>query len=139
MNKVKIGIIGIGNMGSAHCKTFVDGKIENAELVAVADLRSDRRQWAKENLPVNVHIYENDEELIKSDVCDAVMVAVPHYQHPGITIKALQSGLHVLCEKPAGVYTKQVKEMNEVAKKTDKVFALMFNQRTNSCYRKMHE
>ena len=67
------------------------------------------------------------------------LTSLPHYQHPGITIKALQAGLHVLCEKPAGVYTKQVREMNEVADKSDRVFALMLNQRTNSCYRRMHE
>ena len=67
------------------------------------------------------------------------LTSLPHYQHQGITIKALQAGLHVLCEKPAGVYTKQVREMNEVADKSDRVFALMFNQRTNSCYRRMHE
>ena len=67
------------------------------------------------------------------------LTSLPHYQHQGITIKALQAGLHVLCEKPAGVYTKQVREMNEVADKSDRVFALMFNQQTNSCYRRMHE
>ncbi len=67
------------------------------------------------------------------------LTSLPHYQHQGITIKALQAGLHVLCEKPAGVYTKQVREMNEVANKSDRVFALMFNQRTNSYYRRMHE
>ena len=74
-----------------------------------------------------------------SKVCDAVIVAVPHYQHPELTIYGLQHGLHVLCEKPAGVYTKQVREMIEVSEKSDKVFAMMFNQRTNCVYRKMHE
>ena len=67
------------------------------------------------------------------------MIAVPHYQHPELSIDALQHNLHVMCEKPAGVYTKQVREMNEVAKKTNRVFAMMFNQRTNCVYRKMHE
>ena len=58
------------------------------------------------------------------------------YQHPELSIDALQHNLHVMCEKPAGVYTKQVREMNEVAKKTNRVFAMMFNQRTNCVYRK---
>ncbi len=139
MEKVRIGVVGIGNMGSAHSRTLLSGAVENAELVAVADVKESRREWAKEALPSSVRIFESDEALIASGCCDAVFVVVPHYQHPGITIKALQAGLHVLCEKPAGVYTKQVREMNEVADKSDRVFALMFNQRTNSCYRRMHE
>jgi predicted dehydrogenase len=68
-----------------------------------------------------------------------VVVAVPHYDHPKLVIDALESGHHVVCEKPAGVYTKQVKEMNEVAAKSDKLFTMMFNQRTNCVYRKMHD
>ena len=139
MDKVKIGIIGIGNMGSGHCGTLLKGTIENAELAAVADVKENRRKWAAENLPDCVKIYESDKELIRSGSCDAVLIAVPHYQHPEITIRALEAGLNVLCEKPAGVYTKQVREMNEAAAKSDKVFALMFNQRTDHRYRKMHE
>lgn len=139
MDKVKIGIIGIGNMGSGHCGTLLKGTIENAQLAAVADVKESRRKWARENLPDCVKIYESDKELIQSASCDAVLIAVPHYQHPEITIRALEAGLNVLCEKPAGVYTKQVREMNEAAARSDKVFALMFNQRTDHRYRKMHE
>jgi predicted dehydrogenase len=68
-----------------------------------------------------------------------VLIATPHYLHPEFVIYALQHGVHALSEKPAGVYTLQVREMNEVAKKSDKVFAIMFNQRTNCVYRKLHE
>ena len=70
---------------------------------------------------------------------DAVLIATPHYFHPPYVIEALNKGLHVMSEKPAGVYTKQVREMNEVADKSDKIFAIMFNQRTNCLYRKAHE
>lgn len=69
----------------------------------------------------------------------AVTVAVPHYQHPELSIRALKKGLHVVCEKPAGVYAKQVKEMNAEAAKSDKLFTMMYNQRTNPLYIKMHE
>ncbi|RZT02280.1 Gfo/Idh/MocA family protein [Cuneatibacter caecimuris] len=139
MDKVRLGIIGVGNMGSGHSQNLVEGKVPEIELTAVADLKENRRQWAKENLPETVKIYETGEELIESGACDAVLVAVPHYDHPKYVMQALQHGLHVMCEKPAGVYTKQVREMNEEAKKYDKVFAMMFNQRTNCVYRKMHE
>ena len=69
----------------------------------------------------------------------AVIVAVPHYFHPEIVIYALKKGLNVICEKPAGVYTKQVKKMMEVAKTAKGLFTMMFNQRTNCLYRKMRE
>ncbi len=74
-----------------------------------------------------------------SGLCDAVLLSIPHYQHPELSMAAMDHGLHVMCEKPAGVYTKQVREMNEHAAKSGKVFAMMFNQRTNCVYRKMHE
>ena len=139
MEKVKIGIIGIGNMGTSHAKTITEGKVPELELVAVADRQEGRRQWCKEHLPETIQIFEEGSDLIASGVCDAVLVAVPHYQHPELSMEALQHNLHVLCEKPAGVYTKQVREMNEAAAKSDRVFAMMFNQRTNCVYRKMHE
>lgn len=139
MDKVRLGIIGIGNMGSGHAHNLIEGEVPEMELVAVADLKADRREWAKQNLPESVQIFEDGDSLIESHCCDAVLVAVPHYDHPRLVIKALENGIHAMCEKPAGVYTKQVREMNEAAAKSDKVFGMMFNQRTNHVYRKMKE
>jgi predicted dehydrogenase len=139
MDKVRLGIIGIGNMGSGHLKSILEGKVPEMEVTAVADRQEGRRAWAKENLPESVVIFEEGTDLIAAGVCDGVLIAVPHYQHPELTIDAMNHGLHVMCEKPAGVYTKQVREMNDAAKKCDRVFGMMFNQRTNCIYRKMHE
>jgi predicted dehydrogenase len=136
---VKLGIIGIGNMGSSHVKSILEGKTPDIRLVAVSDRREARRQWAKETLSEDVAVFEDGNDLIESRICDAVLIAVPHYQHPELTMLAFEYNQHVLCEKPAGVYTKQVREMNEAAAKSDRVFAMMFNQRTNCLYRKMHE
>ena len=139
MNKVRLGIIGIGNMGSGHVESILDGKVPEIELAAVADLRESRRQWAEETLPENVKIFETAEELLDYPDMDAVLVAIPHYDHPKYVMEALKRGFHAMCEKPAGVYTKQVREMNEEAAKHDLVFGMMFNQRTNHIYRKLHE
>lgn len=138
-NKVKLGIIGIGGMGSGHCRTLLRGEVPEVELTAVADIKESRRQWAKENLPENVAIFSSAEELITSGTCDAILIVTPHYEHPRLAILGLQNGLHVLSEKPAGVYTKQVRELIKESEKSDKVFAVMFNQRTNHVYRKMYE
>lgn len=139
MDKVRLGIIGVGNMGTGHIKNIMDGKCPEIELTAVADRKAERREWAKANLPESVTIFTEGEDLIKSDACDAILIAVPHYQHPGLAMMGFENGKHVMCEKPAGVYTLEVRKMNEAAAKSDRTFAMMFNQRTNCVYRKMHE
>lgn len=140
MNQVRLGIIGIGNMGTNHCRCILNGEVPEMVLTAVADIKEQRRKWAEENLSGDVKIFENAEGLLDSKEVDAVLIATPHYEHPGIVMKAMQRGIHVMCEKPAGVYTKQVREMNEEAgRHPDVVFGMMFNQRTNHIYRKMHE
>ncbi len=139
MEKVKIGIIGIGGMGGSHATYLAKGEIPQAELTAVCDLNPERLQWAKENLGENVQIFDSPEVFYASKAMDAVMVATPHYDHSPLAIKAFESGYHVLIEKPAGVYTKQVRIMNEAAEKSGKVFGIMFNQRTNPLYQKLRD
>ena len=139
MTKVRLGSIGVGNMGSGHAANILAGKCPEIELTAVADRREARRQWAKDTLPEGTAIFEEGSDLIQSGLCDAVHICTPHYQHPTLAMEAFAAGLHVMCEKPAGVYTKAVREMNEAAEKSGKAFAMMFNQRTNCVYRKMHE
>lgn len=142
MEKVRYGIIGVGNMGSTHAKNFLKGKIENGVLTAICDIKPQRME-AVTSLELegakDVATFTDYHDMFKSGLIDAVIIAVPHYFHPPMAIEAFHAGLHVVCEKPAGVYTKQVKEMNAEAAKTDKLFTMMFNQRTNCFYRKMHE
>ncbi len=138
MEKVKLGIIGVGNMGSGHIKNIQEGKCPDIEITAVADLKQSALDNLKEKLP-NAKFFNDPIEMMDSKEIDAVIVATPHYDHPGLSIEAMKRGIHVMCEKPAGVYTKQVVEMNEVAKDCDVVFGMMFNQRTNPMYIKMRE
>ncbi len=139
MNEVRIGIIGLGGMGSNHAKMILSGQVPRLRLTAVADVSQSRLDWAKENLPEDMALFSDGRALIDSGKCDAVLIATPHYFHPEYVVYALEHGVHALSEKPAGVYTKQVRAMNEAAEKSDKVFAIMFNQRTNCVYRKLHE
>lgn len=139
MEKVRLGIIGIGGMGTNHVNTIMRGEVPNIELTAVADIRPARLDWAKENLPDTIGIFDDGYKLIDSGKVDAVLIATPHYLHPDYVKYALLHDVHALSEKPAGVYTRQVREMNEIAEKSDKTFAIMFNQRTNCIYRKLHE
>ena len=110
MNKVRLGIIGIGNMGTGHAENILSGLCPEIVLTAAADRRASRRAWVKEHIP-GAAVFTEGEELIASGQCDAVLIAVPHYQHPGLAISAFRHGLHAMVEKPAGVYTLQVREM----------------------------
>ena len=138
--KIRLGIIGIGSMGAAHAKNVAAGKCPDFVLTAVADIKPDRLAWAAAELPASVKRYDSAEALLERGEVDACMICVPHYDHPKYAIACMQRGIHVMVEKPAGVYTKQVREMNEEAKRhPDVVFGMMFNQRTNCIYRKVRE
>ena len=138
--KVKLGIIGCGKMGSSHAKTLRDGKCPDFELTAIADINPDRIAWAKENLPAGITYFDDTIAMLDSGLVEACIVAVPHYDHPRYAIECMKRGIHVMVEKPAGVYTKQAREMNEEAARHPEVkFGMMFNQRTNHVYRKMRE
>ncbi|MEK8129326.1 Gfo/Idh/MocA family oxidoreductase [Paenibacillus filicis] len=139
MTKVRIGLVGLGNMGTGHAKYLIDKEVPNGELAAICDLREDRLAWAAEHLGDNVKRFTSYEALLDSGDVDAVIINTPHYFHPEQAIQALRKGLHVLIEKPAGVYTKQVREMNEAAKESGRVFGIMYNQRTNPLYAKLRD
>lgn len=138
-SKVRLGIIGVGNMGSGHIANILAGKCPEIEVRAVADVNPARLEYAKSRLGDGIGLFNTAEEMLDSGMIEAALIAVPHYFHPKYAIECFKRGIHVMCEKPAGVYTKQVKEMNEAAKKADVVFGMMFNQRTDCLYRKMRE
>ena len=141
MDKVRYGIIGLGNQGSTYAtKIFDGGKAVDAVVTAFCDIDQTKIDALKAKTTNKDAVYFTDYiEMLDSGLCDAVLVEVPHYQHPEMVIECLKRGIHVICEKPAGVYTKQVKEMNAVAERSDAKFGMMFNQRTNCLYRKMRE
>ena len=138
MRKIKFGIVGMGNQGSHYANLLKDGKIENGVLACVCDNNPVKLENAKNKFTEIVY-FADYKEMLDSGECEAVLVETPHYQHPEIVMECLKRGIHVICDKPAGVYTKQVREMNELASKSGAKFAMMFNQRTNCVYRKMKE
>lgn len=138
--KIKAGIIGIGNMGSGHAGSFLKGLCPDFELVAAADNNPDRLNWARESLSKEITYFEDALAMLDSGLVQACLICVPHYDHPRFAMECMKRGIHVMVEKPAGVYTRQVREMNaEADKHPDVVFGMMFNQRTNCVYRKMRE
>ncbi len=141
MEKVKIGLIGVGNMGSAVADMIgLKGDCPELELAAICDSNPDRIEWAKERFKdLDVKLFDNAEDMFKAKVVDAVYIGTPHYDHPVLAMQAFDYGLHVISEKPAGVYTKNVREMNEKAKKAGVTFGVMFQTRTTPSFRKAKE
>ena len=139
--KIKLGIIGVGNMGSGHAGNIRDGKCPDFEITALADNNPERLEWVKEQkYGENITYFDNAIEMLDSGLIEACIIAVPHYEHCLFAIECMKRGIHVMVEKPAGVYTKQVREMNAVADEhPEVVFGMMFNQRTNCVYRKVKE
>lgn len=139
MDKVRLGVIGLGNMGSGHVKDNAAGCHREVEITAVCDIDPVRLEERKGLVGHEVAAFTSSDKLIESGLVDAVLIATPHYFHPTIAIAAFNHGLNVLSEKPAGVYTKAVREEIEVAKKSGKVFGIMYNQRTRPSFQKLRE
>lgn len=140
-DKVRYGIVGIGKQGSRYAGQLFAGMDKNGVLSAVCDIAEDRREWAKNKFGDKVKVFENYEDMFSSGLIDAVIIDTPHYAHPVIAKKALEMNLHALSDKPAGVYTKAVREVAEYAKseKPQLKFGLLYNQRTSKIYKKAKE
>ena len=134
MNQIKLGIIGMGNMGSGHFRNVQEGKCPSVKVTAVCDINPERLKNLGE-----IASFTDADKMLESGLVDSVLIAVPHYLHPVMAIKCFEHKIHVLTEKPAGVYARQVREMNEAAAKAGVKFGIMFNQRTNPLYAKARE
>ena len=131
---VRLGIIGFGAQGGMYAGLLADGKVPGMTLGAIADIDPAKQELAAQK-HAGVPFYDDYLAMLDSGDVDAVVTTVPHYLHPEMTIAAIGKGIHTLTEKPAGVYTKQVQEMNDfAAAHPETTFAIMFNQRTNPVY-----
>jgi predicted dehydrogenase len=125
-------------MGNAHLGGLVRGEVPRATATAVADSDPARLDHIRKTHP-DIACFDSAQAMYASGKVDAVLISTPHYEHPPLAIAAMKAGLHVLSEKPSGVYTKQVRELNAAAEKSDRVFGVMFNQRTIPAHQKVKE
>ncbi|MDB6067574.1 MAG: oxidoreductase [Pedosphaera sp.] len=137
MNKVRLGIIGMGNIGSHHAEYLRSGKVNRCELVAVCSTSP-----AKLEKYQPLKIYGSGEDLIDSGTVDAVLIATPHYQHTSLGIAALENGLHVMVEKPISAHKADAERLIAAHRKSRRkklVFAGMFQLRAEPRYLKIRE
>jgi len=137
-NTIRVGVIGIGNMGTAHAACLQKGAVDGLSLAAVCDCNPQKRAVCVEKFP-SVPFFDDWQQLIAAKAVDAVIIATPHRFHAHIAQAALEAGLHVMCEKPVDITVSAARRLNEAAAKSDRVFGIMFNQRTNPLFAKARE
>ena len=138
MEKIRLGIIGMGNMGTGHLQYIKDGLCPKIEVTAFADIDPQKLNRAK-NMQPSAAAFSDATEMLDSGFIDSALIAVPHYGHPEYAMECFKRGIHVMLEKPAGVYTSRVREMNDAAEKSGVKFGIMFNQRTSPLFMKARE
>ena len=132
-------------MGCNYARMIADGKVQGIEIAAVTRITPKRKEGLKDIFEKGVPIYPSAEELFgavrkKELKVDAVLIVTPHLAHAKLAVEAMKLGLHVLCDKPAGAYSRQARQMREEAEKHEGlVFGMMFNQRMNPVHQKIRE
>jgi predicted dehydrogenase len=135
--QVKVGIIGVGGMGMGHHHNITTNLVPSAIIAAVCDVDPTRLEPHQGK---GYALFADASELISSGLCDAVVIATPHYYHTTLAIAAINAGLHVLTEKPLSVHKADCEKViaaYESRPDKTKIFSEMFNQRTDNTYLKM--
>ncbi|WP_228845462.1 Gfo/Idh/MocA family protein [Phototrophicus methaneseepsis] len=128
--KVRIGVVGVGIMGGSHVRDVIS--LPNAELAAICDIDTQKSLLAADH---DVPFFTDYNEMLAMDGLDAIIIATPHYDHPGISLAALEKGIHVLVEKPVAVHINEAQRMNDGYEAALKIypslkFGVVFMQRT---------
>jgi predicted dehydrogenase len=128
-SSVRLGVIGLGNIGRLHIQNIQSGAIGRCELAAVCStVPAELAHYP------GVPAFAESRDLIRSGLVDAVLIATPHYSHTAIGIDALGRGLHVLVEKPISVHKADAERLIAAHTDESQVFAAMFNQRTSPLF-----
>ena len=141
---IRTAVIGVGNMGSKYAAILQDKLIDGMELSALTRVREPYRSLLQKSIDSGIPVFESSDKLFDavengSLKIDAVIIATPHFSHEELAIRAFNSGLHVLCDKPSGVYSRQARLMEEAADMSGKVFSMVFNQRTLPIHKHLKE
>lgn len=136
MEPIRWGIVGPGKIARSFANDLK--LVENARLVAVASRNMQRaRSFAQEYGTPKV--FDNYDELFKTDEVEVIYIATPHVFHKDLAIRAMENGKHVLCEKPLGVNSGEVDAMIKVANENGVFLMEALWSRFNPTIRKVKE
>lgn len=137
--QVRLGIVGMGAQGGFYAKAIAEGMVDNITVTAICDVDPGKQERARQFFPA-ASFFTDYRAMIDSGEVDAIVTTIPHYDHVEVGIYALEHGVHLLGEKPAGVYTAEVKRLMAVADAHPQLtFAIMFNQRNNPLYQRIKQ
>ena len=135
VDNVRIGIIGMGNIGKHHATYLLEGKVAHCHLAAVCSTSPDK---LADYAAKGVKVFGDAMELIRSKSVDAVIIATPHYQHTSLGIAAFEAGLHLMVEKPISAHKADAEKLIAAHQKNPKLaFGGMFQLRVEPRYEKI--
>lgn len=112
---LKVALIGVGGISGAHIPAWE--KQKDAQLVALCDIRPERMEKYS-----NKRCYTDFDEMLKNEKIDILDICLPTYLHAEYSIKALENGINVICEKPISLKREDVKKVYAAAKKNNVKF-----------------
>ena len=144
-NKIlRVALIGVGNMGKKYAQMIVSGEVANMKLTAVVIRRDELMEWGEALVNVDgghVRIFRSADDMFKAEdvdtLFDAVIIATPHKIHAKLAVQAFSLGKDVLCDKPAASDIGEALTMNEAAKKSERIYGMVFHQRLYPKYMKI--
>ena len=129
---VKVGIVGFGFMGNMHFRCYEAN--DDAKVVAICDADENKLKGGgtagniggtEEALDLTgVELFTDFDKMLKDADLDVVSVTLPTHMHRDFTVKALEAGFNVMCEKPMAIDTVQCQEMIDAAEKNGKVLQI---------------
>ncbi|KPJ56117.1 MAG: hypothetical protein AMS16_02995 [Planctomycetes bacterium DG_58] len=132
MEKIRFGVVGTGGIGHMHLGYL--STLDRVEVTCVCDIRKEVvKEVAKTH---NVPAFTDSRKLIRSGLCDAVLIGTPHYEHATIGIDAAGNGIHVLTEKPMAVQVSMADKLIEACKKNKVKLGVMFQRRAHPMWKK---
>ena len=126
---LKVAVVGVGGISGAHIPAW--DEMENAELVALCDIRPERMEQYE-----NKRHYTDFEEMLNNEEIDILDICLPTYLHADYAVKAMERGIHVICEKPISLKEEDIDRVYETAKKNNvknKVTACKIHNKNLSC------
>ena len=131
MGKIKVGIIGCGNISQYHLQGYA--ALDDVEIYALCDINEDNLKNRGEMFGVT-RLYTDYNEMLKLEELDAVSICTWNAAHKECTVAALKAGKHVLCEKPTAMNRAEALEMQKAAEESGKILMIGFVRRHgNDC------
>lgn len=137
---LRLGLVGIGAIANDYIGLIVGGKVRDVELTALCSRNEAHIREAVQSYGLQAAAFTNYGAMLASGYVDAVLICTPHAQHPGMTRQALEAGLHVLVEKPVGIFADEVADiLPMLEERPELVCGVMYNRRAARAYRYVKE